>query len=119
MVKNLPASAGGARDAGLILGQEDPLEKEMAIYSSFFTCKIPRTEEPDRLLSMGSQRVRKHTPTHTHSSCQEGTCPDEESRKVTVPGPLVPCLDSVHSSPSLTDLDCSESRISLKGRRRH
>ena len=63
MVKNLPASAGDARDAGLILGQEDPLEKEMATYSSFFTCKIPQTEEPDRLLSMGSQRVRKHTHT--------------------------------------------------------
>ena len=39
------------------LGQEDPLEKEMAIHSSTLAWKIPRTEEPDRLQSMGSQRV--------------------------------------------------------------
>ena len=37
--------------------QEDPLEKEMAIYSSIFAWKIPRLEEPDRLQSMGSQIV--------------------------------------------------------------
>ena len=39
------------------LGQEDPLEKEMAIHSSTLAWKIPWTEEPDRLQSMGSQRV--------------------------------------------------------------
>ena len=39
------------------LGQEDPLEKEMAIHSSILAWKIPWTEEPDRLQSMGSQRV--------------------------------------------------------------
>ena len=39
------------------LGQEDPLEKEMAIHSSTIAWKIPWTEEPDRLESMGSQRV--------------------------------------------------------------
>ena len=39
------------------LGQEDPLEKEMAIYSSTLAWKIPWTEEPDRLQSMESQRV--------------------------------------------------------------
>ena len=39
------------------LGREDPLEKEMAIHSSTLTGKIPWTEEPDRLQSMGSQRV--------------------------------------------------------------
>ena len=39
------------------LGQEDLLEKEMAIYSSAIAWKIPWTEEPDRLQSMGSQRV--------------------------------------------------------------
>ena len=36
---------------------EDPLEKEMAAYSSPLAWKIPWTEEPDRLQSMGSQRV--------------------------------------------------------------
>ena len=39
------------------LGQEDPLEKEIAIHSSTIAWKIPWTEEPGRLQSMGSQRV--------------------------------------------------------------
>ena len=39
------------------LGWEDPLEKEMAIQSSTIAWKIPWTEEPGRLQSMGSQRV--------------------------------------------------------------
>ena len=37
------------------LGQEDPLEKEMAIHSSNIAWKIPWTEAPGRLQSMGSQ----------------------------------------------------------------
>ena len=40
------------------LGREDPLEKEMAIHSSTIGWKIPWTEEPGRLQSMGSPRVR-------------------------------------------------------------
>ena len=39
------------------LGREDPLEKEMAAHSSTLAWKIPWTEEPSRLQSMGSQRV--------------------------------------------------------------
>ena len=39
------------------LGREYPLEKEMATHSSTFAWKIPWTEEPGRLQSMGSQRV--------------------------------------------------------------
>ena len=39
------------------LGQEDPLEKEMAIHSSTIAWKSPWTEEPGRLQLMGSQRV--------------------------------------------------------------
>ena len=39
------------------LGGEDPLEKEMATHSGILARKIPWTEEPGRLLSMGSQRV--------------------------------------------------------------
>ena len=41
----------------LSLGQEDPLEKEMATDSSTLAWKIPWTEERGRLQSMGSQRV--------------------------------------------------------------
>ena len=51
MVKNLPAMVQ-------TLGQEDFLEKEMATHSSIFAWKIPWTEEPGGLQSMGSQRVR-------------------------------------------------------------
>ena len=40
------------------LGREDPLEKEMAIHSSTIVWKIPRTEEPGRPQSMGSQKSR-------------------------------------------------------------
>ena len=40
------------------LGWEDPLVKEMATHSSILVWKIPWTEEPGRLQSMGSQRVR-------------------------------------------------------------
>ena len=40
------------------LGQEDPLEKEMASHSSIFAWRIPRTEEPGMLQTTGSQRVR-------------------------------------------------------------
>ena len=39
------------------LGWEDPLEKEMAIHSSILAWRIPWTEKPSRLPSMGSQRV--------------------------------------------------------------
>ena len=41
------------------LGWEETLEKEMAPHSSTIAWKIPWTEEPDRLQSMGSQRVRQ------------------------------------------------------------
>ena len=54
MVKSLPTMQETRVPS---LGWEDPLEKEMAIHSSTIAWKIPRTEEPGRLHSMGSQRV--------------------------------------------------------------
>ena len=53
-VKNLPALRE-TRDRSL--SREDPLEKGMAPHSSFLAWRIPWTEEPGRLQSMGSQRV--------------------------------------------------------------
>ena len=50
MVKCLPAVQETLVES---LGQEDPLEKEMAIHSSTLAWKIPWTEEPGRLQSMG------------------------------------------------------------------
>ena len=55
MVKCLPVMQNTQVQS---LGQEDPLEKEMAIHSSTLAWKILWTEEPGRLPSMGSQRVR-------------------------------------------------------------
>ena len=53
-LKHLPAMR---KTRVRFLGWEDPLEKEMAIHSSTLAWKIPWMEEPDRLQSMGSQRV--------------------------------------------------------------
>ena len=54
MVKNLPVvQAVWVRS----LGQEDPLEKEIATHSSILVWRIPWTEEPSGLQFMGSQRV--------------------------------------------------------------
>ena len=55
MAKNLSANAGDIREAGSIPGSGDPLEEGMAAHSSVLAWKIPWTEEPDRLRSMGSQ----------------------------------------------------------------
>ena len=55
MVKNLLA-VQETRVQSLV--QEDPLAKGMATHSSILAWRIPWTEEPGRLQSMGSQRVR-------------------------------------------------------------
>ena len=54
MVKNLPAMWETQVQS---LGQEDPLEKTMATHSSILAWRIPWTEEPGGLQSMGSQRL--------------------------------------------------------------
>ena len=74
VVKNLPANAGDLRDIGSIpglgrypgerhgnplgKGMTTPPEKGMATFSRIFAWRIPWTEEPGGLQSMGSQRVR-------------------------------------------------------------
>ena len=55
IVKNLPPKQETLVKS---LGQEDPLEKGVANYSSILVWRIPWTEEPGRLQSMGLQRVR-------------------------------------------------------------
>ena len=54
MVKNRPAMQETRAQS---LGREDPLEEEMATYSSILAWRIPWTEEPSGLKSMGLQRV--------------------------------------------------------------
>ena len=57
MVKNLSAMQESQETWVRFLGQEDPLEREMATHSSIRAWDNPRTEEPGGLPSMGSQRV--------------------------------------------------------------
>ena len=61
MVKSRPAM----QETWVSLGQEDPLEKEMATHSSIPDGKIPWTEEPGGLQSMGLQRVGHDWETNT------------------------------------------------------
>ena len=63
MVKNLPA----VQETWVwSLGQEDPLEKRMATWYSILAWRIPWTEEPGRLQSMGSQRAGHDWATNTY-----------------------------------------------------
>ena len=55
MVKNLPVNARDVRDTGQSLGQEDHLEEGMATHSSILSWRIPWTEEPGGLQSIGLQ----------------------------------------------------------------
>ena len=59
MVKNLPAMQKTQHQS---LGQEDPLEKNLAIHPSVCAWRIPWIEDPGGLQSMGSQRVRHTYP---------------------------------------------------------
>ena len=57
MVKNPPAVQEPQETQVLSLGQEDPLEEGVATYSSILALRVPWTEEPGGLQSIGSQRV--------------------------------------------------------------
>ena len=58
VVKNTPTNAGDTRIQVQSLGQEDTLEEGMATHSNILAWSIPWTEEPGRLQSIVSQRVR-------------------------------------------------------------
>ena len=60
MVKNPSANAGNTGDSVRCLGWEDPLEEGIATHSSILAWKIPWTAEPDRLQTIGSQRIKHH-----------------------------------------------------------
>ena len=67
-VKNPPAMQKTQKARVQSLGQEDPLEKDMATPSSILVWKISWTEEPDGLQSKGSQSVAHNwTTKHTHT----------------------------------------------------
>ena len=62
LVKNLPAVQEIWVQS---LGREDPLEKKTTTHSSILAWRIPRTEEPGRLQSMGSQTLLSEKLTHS------------------------------------------------------
>ena len=66
MVKNLSAVQ---ESQVWSLGRDDPLEKGMATHSSILAWRIPWTEEPGGLQSMGSQRLGHDWVTHTNDTC--------------------------------------------------
>ena len=71
MVNNLPANMD-KRDSRRIPGSENPLEEGMTTHSSILAWRIPWTEEPGGLQSIGLQRVRmKQLSVHTETLKQE------------------------------------------------
>ena len=58
LVKNPPAMQEMQELPVQVLGWEDPLKEEMAAHSSILSGRTPWTEEPGKLQSMGSQRIR-------------------------------------------------------------
>ena len=67
--KHNPGGSDGEQSGDLVqsLGRENPLEKGIATHSSILAWRIPWTEEPGGLQSMGSQRVRHKLVTNRHS----------------------------------------------------
>ena len=92
LVKNLPAMQENQVQS---LGQEDPLEDKMATHSSILARRIPWTEEPGGLQSMGLQRVR-------HDWVTEHACrnPNQDSELLTITNFLN--VDKLHSEHSYT-----------------
>ena len=95
-----------------------PLEKEMAIHSSTLAWKIPWMEEPDRLQSMGSQRVGPKPHPHD-STLGESSREAQSGRRLLVHTYhyITPSESEVtQSCPTLCDpVDCSLSGSSIHG----
>ena len=83
VVKNPPASAG---DVVRSLVWEDPLEEEMAPYSSILAWETPWTEEPGGLQSMGLQRIRYDLATEQ----QQFYCTSSIYNITRIPGTVEP-----------------------------
>ena len=62
-----------------LLGQEGPLEKEMATHSSILAWRIPWTEEPDRLQFMGVARIGHDLATNLPPPCMHFHLPDHSA----------------------------------------
>ena len=69
MVKNTPSMQETYEVQVLSLGWEDSLQEEMATHSSIFAWRIPQTQEPGGLQTMGSQRVGHDLVTEHACDC--------------------------------------------------
>ena len=90
-------------------GWEDPLEKGMAAYSSILAWRIPRTEEPGRLQSTGSQELNT-TGRLTHH--RHGACHVPHSRLCALAGSFVRQLPTV-PPPNATSRGLGIPRVDL------
>ena len=97
----------------LSLGQEDPLEKGMAIHPSILAWRILRTEEPGGLQAIGSQRVRHNWATNTSSrltyihsimlNLQKWQFHMVQSNNYWYPFGRLPCGSTVKNLPSMQE----------------
>ena len=93
MVKSLPTmQETGVRS----LGQEDPLEKGMAAHSSILAWRIPWTEAPGGLQSMGSQRVTNTFTFQGHPKAQFSFSRIEKEKKAGKTGLPAPAHPALH-----------------------
>ena len=96
------------------LGQKDPLEKEVAIYSSILAWKIPWTKEPGGLQSMGSQSVG-HNSTAPRLLGSAKLCKTTKCAQYPLPPTLTTLPSSVLIlSMSTTSCSCFLRKIQLK-----
>ena len=72
--KNLPSMQEPQESQVGSLGWEDPLGKGMATHSSILAWKIPWTEEPGRVQSMGSPSCTRQATEHTHTRIADSLC---------------------------------------------
>ena len=89
------------------LGREDPLEKEMEIHSSILAWRVPWTEKPSRLQSMGSQRVG-HDFTFTFSMVLKHSFPGHSLSETHLPTDMPRAAASLnkHSLSNLSQTLC-------------
>ena len=97
------------------LGQEDPLEKGTATHSSILAWRIPWTEQPGRLQSMGSPRVRHNRVTNTHTSEQvrkgEGSVSGDHNLHTAAPNLEFSALSPLSHRVFLLHLPCSDRPV--------
>ena len=74
LAKNLPATQETQETGTLSSSQEDPLEEEMVTHSNILDWRIPWTEEPGRLQSIGSQRIGHNWSNLAHVKVKQKFC---------------------------------------------